>query len=121
MVTHNLASSHNLIIFSSVTSLTFTLLRIFSIVLLNTLLFISVKRSFSNEFLAFVVLFVLKSVYCCDHVTVFCLMFYTIKRTQVTRGNSLYIKAREPLLKDTEVSQYVASCGKQKFELVIIT
>ena len=50
--------------FSSVTSLTSTRFHRFSIVLPNTLLFISLKKSFSNEFLAFFHFSVLKSMYC---------------------------------------------------------
>ena len=50
--------------FSLVTSLTSTRLRKFSIVLPKTLLFISLKKSFSNEFLACFRFSVLKSIYC---------------------------------------------------------
>ena len=50
--------------FSLVTSLTSTRLRKFSIVLPKTLLFISLKKSFSNEFLACFLFSVLKSMYC---------------------------------------------------------
>ena len=50
--------------FSLVTSLTLTRLHKFSIVLPKTLLFISLKKSFSNEFLACFHFSVLKSIYC---------------------------------------------------------
>ena len=50
--------------FSLVTSLTSTLLRKFSIVFPKTILFISLKKSFSNEFLACFHFSVLKSIYC---------------------------------------------------------
>ena len=49
--------------FSLVTSLTSTLFLRFSIVLPKTLLFISFKKSFSNEFLACFLFLVLKSMY----------------------------------------------------------
>ena len=50
--------------FSLVTSLTSTLFLRFSIVLPKMLLFISLKKSFSNEFLACFFLSVLKLIYC---------------------------------------------------------
>ena len=53
--------------FSSVTNLTSTLYLRFSIVFPNTLLFISLKKSFSKLFLALVLLRVLKSMYCFSH------------------------------------------------------
>ena len=50
--------------FLSVTSLTSTRLHRFSISFPKTLLFISLKKSFSNEFFAFFRFSVLKSMYC---------------------------------------------------------
>ena len=53
--------------FSSFTNRTSTLLRMFSMVLPNTLSFISLKKSFSNTFFASALFCVLNSMYCFSH------------------------------------------------------